>query len=174
VDVDVAVEARPEDVLSGEPLRVGVGDRLLEHGLRVQELTPYIDVGDFGADRVTADEAAFDEQMRIALDEQVILERPRLALVSVAGDVPRLALFVDELPLHARRESGAAAAAQTGRLDHLDDLVGLLPERDLQRVVTLVREIEVEREGIGLFHVLDQHWIHVPYALCPLPFSTTW
>src|SRR5262252_9120260 len=143
VHEDIAVEPGAEDVPAEEPARVGLVDRSLENLLGVQEFTPYIDVGDFRADGVAADGAALDEQVRIPLDEQVILERARLALVGVAGDVARGDFLVDELPLHARREARAAASAEAGRLDHLDDLVRLLAQSDLERAVALVRQIEI-------------------------------
>ena len=98
--------------------------------------------------------------MRIALHQQVIFERARLALVGVADDVARFDLLIDELPLHAGRKPGAAAAAQTRRFDELDDLVGLLAERCLQRVVAAVLQIEVERERVRLAHVFGEDRVH--------------
>src|SRR5262249_8387029 len=118
-------------------------------------------------DRIAADRATLDEQVRVALDEQVILERARLALVGIAGDVAGLDLLVDELPLHPGREARAAAPAETGRLDHLDDLVGLFPERDLLRVVAFVRKVEIERERVRLAHVLCEDRIHPAYPAPP-------
>ena len=57
-------------------------------------------------------------------------------------------LLVDELPLHPRREAGAAASAQARRLHHLDHLVGRDRQRFLQSFVALVLQIEVEREAV--------------------------
>src|SRR3954451_1265800 len=55
----------------------------------------------------------------------------RLALVGVHDDVLGLRVVLrDELPLHAGREAGAAAAAEVGVLDHGDDRVG----RERQRL----------------------------------------
>src|SRR5262249_39646731 len=55
VYVHVAVEAGSEDVLAEKAALVGLVDRALENHLHVVELTPYVDVGDFRADRVAAD-----------------------------------------------------------------------------------------------------------------------
>ena len=89
-------------------------DRVLEDVLHVEELAADVDVGGLRRDRVAADQAPLDQQVRVALHQQVILERARLALVGVADDVLRLRRFlVDELPLEAGREAGAAAAAQS-------------------------------------------------------------
>jgi hypothetical protein len=128
--------------------------------LRVQEFAPYIDVGDLRPDGVAADGATLDKQVRIALDEQVILERARLAFVGVARDIAGFDLLVDELPLHARRETRPAASAKTGGLDDVDDLFGLLAERDLQRGIAVVLDIEIQREGIRLADIFRKNWIH--------------
>ena len=112
--VDVAVEAAAQDVLAKKPGLVGRFDRPLEHLLHVIELAADVDVGDLCADGVAADRASLDDQMRVALHQHVILERARLALVGVAGDVLRLGrVLEDELPLESGREPCPAAAAQS-------------------------------------------------------------
>jgi hypothetical protein len=92
----------------------------------------------------------------------VVFERARLALVRVAGDVTRPAgLLVHELPLHACREARTAATTQTGRLHHLDNLVGRMrSERLLQRVVPAMLQVEVERERVPLANVFREDRIH--------------
>ena len=154
--VDVAVETAAEDVLPEEPGAIGLLDRALERFLHVVELAADVDVGDLGADRVAADRAPFDEQVRIALHEHVILERARLALVSVARDVLRLRrVLEDELPLEPRRESGAATAAQPRRLHLLDDVVRLERQRFPQSLVPArVLHVEVERVRVRLADVI--------------------
>ena len=154
VHVDVAVEAGAEDVLAENPPGVGLVDGALELVLHVEELAANVDVGDLRANGIAANRAPFNQQVRIALDQQMVLEGAGLALVRIARDIAGLGLLVDELPLQSGRESGAAAAAQPRRLHQLDDLVGLLAQRDLQRVVTAVLDIEVQREGIRLADVL--------------------
>ena len=58
----------------------------------------------------------------------------RLALVGVDHDVVRLAVVLrDELPLHAGREAGAAAAAQAGVLDHVMTSSGVIVVSALRR-----------------------------------------
>ena len=112
--VDVAIEAAAQDVLAEIPGLVRRFDLPLEHLLHVVELAADVDVGDLRADGVAADRASLDDQMRVALHQHVILERPRLAFVGVTGDVLRLGrVLEDELPLESGRESCPAAAAQT-------------------------------------------------------------
>ena len=95
----------PITFLPTYPLRVRLFELLLEHVLHVKELAADVDVGDLRADRVARNQAALEEQMRVALHQQVILERAGLALVGVADDVFRLRRVLDdELPLHAGRE----------------------------------------------------------------------
>src|SRR5579862_7902666 len=118
MDVHLAVEASPEDVLADEPGGPGLGQLGLEDLLYVVELAPDVDVGRLGSDGVAADEAPLNEQVRVPLHEHVVLERARLALVGVAADVPGLGrLFVDELPLEPRGEPGAAAAPEARLFD---------------------------------------------------------
>src|SRR5205085_11557420 len=83
----IALESGPQYVLAEKTTVVRVGDRPFEDMLNVQELAADVNVGDFRANRITADGASLDQEMRIALHQQVILESARLAFVGVAGDV---------------------------------------------------------------------------------------
>jgi hypothetical protein len=113
MQVDLAVETRTLDVLSDEAGLPGIVDGLLHGREQVLELTANVDVGGFRSNRVAANHAPLDEHVGIALHQEVILEGTRLALVGVADDELGLRRFlVDELPLEAGREAGAAAAAQ--------------------------------------------------------------
>ena len=158
MDEDVAVEAAAVNVLPQMPGPIRLGQRALERLLHVQELAANVDVGDRRANRIAADGAPFDQQVRVALHQHVVLERAGLALVGVAGDVLRLGrVLEDELPLQARREAGAAAAAQARRLHLLDDVVRLQRQRLAQTLVPArVRQVEVEREGVRLADVVGE------------------
>src|SRR5690606_32859693 len=165
-DVDLAVEAGAEDV-PADVARLASGlDLGLEPALHVVELAADVDVGDLRADRVTRDETALDEQVRVPLHEDVVLEGARLALVGVAADVLRLQrVLLHELPLHAGGEARPAAATQARLLDFLDDVVRLHAERLLQRLITVLPlEIEVERVAVALAHERGQ----VQFHLAPL------
>ena len=139
---------------------VGLLDGGLQDALHVEEFAAYVDVGDLRADRVAANRASLDQQVGIALHQQMVLERARFALVRVARDVARFDLLVDELPFHARRKTRATAATQTGRLDLLDDRVRRLGQRFPERGVSVVLEIEVQREGVRLADVFDEDGVH--------------
>src|SRR6476659_682156 len=99
--------------------------------------------------------------MGIALHQQMVLERARLAFIRVARDVARLLrLAVDELPLHARGEARAASTAQPRRLHDFDDVLRLHRERLPKRLITLMLQVEIEREAVRLADVFFENWIH--------------
>ena len=161
VHVHVAIKARPEDVPAEEPARIRLVDRVLEDVLHVQELAADVDVGDPGADGVAGDRAPFEQQVRIALHQHVVLERARLALVGVAADVLRLGrVLEDELPLQTGWKSGAAAAAKAGILHTLDHVTRLHGRhgRAESFVAAIVLDVEVERERVRLANMLRQDW----------------
>ena len=174
----VAIESAAEDVLPEIAGRVRLLELGLEDLLHVVELAADVDVGDLRADRVAGNRAPFDQQMRVALHQHVILERAGLALVGVAADVFRLRRVLEhELPLHAGREAGAAAAAEAGGLHLLDDVIRLHRQRLAQPfVAALVLGVEVERVRVRLVDVRGQdgligtHFL-LPAAGCPLPAS---
>ena len=74
-------------------------------------------------EREAGDQHAFDQLMRILVNDVAILERARLGFVGVADEIDRLLLVgLDEAPLHAAGKTGAAAAAQAGALHLVHDL----------------------------------------------------
>ena len=102
----------------------------------VVELAADVDVGRLGAEGPARDHAPFEQQVRVALQQHVVLERARLALVGVDAEVLRLRdVLGHEAPLHAGREARAAAPAQPGLLHLLGDLLGRHRQRLLHRLV---------------------------------------
>ncbi len=151
VHVDLAVEIGAQDAAAGIAGGVGFLDGALENMLHVHELAPDVDVGDLGADRVAADEASFEQQVRIALHQHMILERARLALVGIAGEIFRLRRVLQhELPLHAGGKARTAAAAEPGLLHGVDHLIRLHRQSPLEAFVAFVAQVEVERVGTRL------------------------
>ena len=91
----------------------------------MQHLAAHVEERVVAADRVARDDHALDEVLRAGHHERDVLAGPRLGLVRVDDEVARAAVRRgQEAPLHARREAGAAAAAQAGVLDHGDDVTG--------------------------------------------------
>ena len=90
-------------------------------GMRI--LGTQIDVALRGADCDARDRHALDQHERIAFHQHAVGERSRIAFVGIAGDVLLLRRLIEHrLPFDAGRKRGAAAAAQTGLRDRLDDL----------------------------------------------------
>ena len=83
-----------------------------------------VDVGLVGPHGVRPDEHALEYRVRVALQDCPVHERAGVALVGVADDVLLVPGGVmAELPLEPGREPGAAAPAQAGPLDRVDDLL---------------------------------------------------
>ena len=99
-----------------------------------------IDVAPGRADRDARDRHALDEQEGIAFHDHAVGKRAAVALVGVADDVLLLAhrRVVDRLPLDAGREASAAAAAQAGLGDFIDDFDRLHAESAFQALVAVV------------------------------------
>src|SRR5712692_1583124 len=62
--------------------------------------------------------------MRVAFHEMPVLEDGRLALFRIDDDVAGNWEVARRAPLSTGRKVGTAAAAQVGRLDGVDDLIG--------------------------------------------------
>ncbi len=168
VHKDVEIDARAEDVLADEAARVSVGNGLLHDLDQVAIFAAQIDVAGLRADRERGDHHAFNDGVRIVLEDEAVFAGAGLALVTVAQHVLRLGrLLGHERPLHAGRKSRAAAAAQVRLLHLVDDGVGRHAERFLQRLVAVELEIAVER---GRAHAKalgdDLHFIGMGDQVC--------
>src|SRR6266478_3797076 len=70
------------------------------------------------------DKHSFNKEMRQIRHDEAVFDRAGLAFIGVADDVfHRVALFADEIPLHAGRKSGAAHTAKFRSLELSDDIV---------------------------------------------------
>ncbi len=111
MDVDVEVEAAPENVLPEVPFRVRLVDRRLELTDRSVVLAADVDVGRVNPHRPAADDDPLDELVRIENENFAVLERSRLAFVRVDAQVLGLVhVLRNEAPLHPRGETRAAAS----------------------------------------------------------------
>ena len=85
-----------------------------------------------GAHHIAADNHAFQQRVRIALDLVAVHVCAGIALVCVADDVFLVGLGLgQEIPFVAGQESGAAAAAKLRRLELLDDAFRTAVDKDL-------------------------------------------
>jgi hypothetical protein len=102
-----------------------------------------------GIDGESRDQTAFDERMRIVFHQHAVFAGAGLAFVGIDDDVLGLGRSArDETPLHAGGEAGAAAAAQVGSFDLVDDL-GRGHLRSFEKgLVAVGRKIGVDGGGV--------------------------
>ena len=142
VEEDVEVVSRSAGVATDEAGGVGLVDGLVEDDGLVEVFATDVDVGGTGAHGVTGEEAALDELVRVLSHDLPILAGAGLGLVGVDDKEggPTVGLLGHEGPLEAGGEAGAAAAAEAGVLDLLDDPVGSLPHDLLGHLVVSALE----------------------------------
>jgi len=138
-------DARAPDVLSEQPLFVGLLDGPADGPDVLHELAADVDVALLRADGVAGKDHPLDDLVRVDEHQLVVLERARLGLVGVADEVARLrGVFRHEAPLHAGGEPGAAPAAQSRVLDDFDEFVRGHPEGFVERAVAAVVEVRCD------------------------------
>jgi hypothetical protein len=113
-DFKVKVEIGAEDVVSQKAelsrLRNGEVERL--HRQRIFRAA--VNVAVTCANRVRADDHAFDHRMRIAFKHAAVHERARVAFIGITDHIFGAVLYLTgETPFASRREARAAASAQT-------------------------------------------------------------
>src|SRR4051812_5216392 len=109
-------------------------------------------------ERVRGYRHAFDQQVRLALKQQAVFERARLAFVGVTEQVSRLAgVLSDEAPLHPRGESRAAAPAQPARLHFFGDGRRLHLQGLLKRLVAAALAITFESGFAGRVNICENY-----------------
>ena len=152
VDINVQVEARTENVFSKKTF----GFRLLDgfpNDLRgLWKFAADVDVGEVDIRREGGDGEAFDQLVRILVQDVAVLESAGLGFVAIDDDVVGLAVVVfDEAPLGTGREARSTASAEVGGLDHIDDLAGLHAERLFEGLVAAVGEVGLDVRRVAGF-----------------------
>lgn len=146
---DLEVEARTEHVGADEAPLVGLGERLGDPLGTERELAADVDERGVALDGERADHHALDELVRVALEEHVVLEGGRLALVGVDAEVPGEDAGRQERPLLARTEPGPAPTPQPRGLDLLlADLRGGHAERPAQALVATRGQVALDGVGV--------------------------
>ncbi len=144
--LDVEVEAAPEDVVPQKAHLAGLADRDLEALDGEGVFRADVDVALVRAHGVAADDHRLEDGVGIALQGRAVHVRAGVALVRVADHVLlSLGLLGGRLPLDAGGEPGAAAAAEA-RLLHLgDNLLGRhLEEHLLERLVAVAGDVVLD------------------------------
>ena len=142
MDVDFEVEAGAEDVLAKEPVGLGFGDGLLQDFRAEREFATDVEVGQMHIEREGGDDHPFDQLVRILVDDVAVFERAGLGFVGVADEIDRLGLAgADEPPFDAARETRAAASAQGGGFDFVDDVAGSHRDGFFEIVIPAVAQV---------------------------------
>ena len=132
VDHEVEGVLGAEDALAEVALGVGLLDGRLEDVGLVRVLAADEDEALVGPGGDRADDAALDQQVRVLLHQQPVLERAGLGLVGVAAEELVHRALGDEAGLLAHGEAGAAAAAQPGLLELVSTSSGAMSSSALR------------------------------------------
>ena len=126
---------------------------------RQRVLVAYVDVGPRGAYSETLDDQTFDYLMGVAFVQGAVFEYVGLAFVRVADDVlGSLTRLAPAVPLDARREARASAAAQARICDRLDHFVRAHIEQNaLEGFVAATSDIVVYRFGVNVAQVAGNY-----------------
>ncbi len=139
-----------QNVLTQQAVLVALLDGELEplDGQRV--FGAAVDVTLVRAHGVAGDGHAFDDAVRIALQDAAVHECSGVAFVGVADGVLDATWgLATQLPFQAGEEASATAAAQAGALGLLNHLIRRhLCERLAQRGIALARDVLVNAFGI--------------------------
>src|SRR6185503_18842052 len=88
---DIEIEIGSEDFLSQKPFRLRLAQRLVQDAISQREFSPDVDEREVTIDGIGGDDHAFDQLVRVALENHAILAGARLTFIGVAAEVCRLA-----------------------------------------------------------------------------------
>ena len=124
--------------------------RRLEDPVGPDILETKVDVGGARPGGEARDQDALEELVGVPLHQVAVVEGRRLALVGVDAHERFFPILGKKRPLQAAREAGAAAAAELGILDQVDDRVGRHGREGLAgRLVAAARFINLQRMAVG-------------------------
>ena len=143
--INVEVEARTENIFTEEAFGFCLLDGFPNNLRGLGKFAADVDVGEVDIRREGGDGEAFDQLVRILVQDVAVLESAGLGFVAIDDDVVGLAVVVfDEAPLGTGREARSTASAEVGGLDHIDDLAGLHGERLFEGLVAAVGEVGLD------------------------------
>ena len=148
--LNVEVEAAVQNIHSQQPVLARLFNGPVEPAYRQRILGAHINNSISRAHHICADHHAFQQRMRIALNLVAVHVSAGIAFIGVADDVLRVGLGLgQEIPLIAGEEARAAAPAQPGGLDLLDDSICAAVDQHLvERLVAAHRNVLLNVRGI--------------------------
>ena len=118
---------------------------------------PDVEEAGLGADGVAADQHPLQDGVRVALQDAAVHVGARVALVAVADDEVLVGLrLAGQLPLQPDREACAAPAAQAGRLQLVDHLLGRHAGQDAGQAL-VAAAVQVLVDFLGVDHAAVAH-----------------
>ena len=122
--MNIKIEAGAENILAKQAVLAGLPDGHLQAVDSDGIFGADINVALIGADGIGRDGHGLKHDVRIALQHRAVHESAGIAFVGIAKDILLVRLVGSrKAPLDAGREAAAAAPAQAGVLDGLDDLL---------------------------------------------------
>ena len=124
IDMHMEIETGAEDVLAQESIFLQYGNGMLQPRYRVRILRTHINIAVLCAYRIGRQHHTFDQTVGITFHNGAVHECSGVALVAVTYHIVNRVCLTGYLnPLLACREAAAAAAAQSGLVYFLDDLI---------------------------------------------------
>src|SRR5450830_7667 len=142
--VQLEAEVGAEDVVAKETCCTRFFQRFFKTQIRVEDFAVDVVVADRDAHRITADDHAFDQRVRVITNDVAVFECARFAFIAVANEVfLTWELTRHEAPLQAGREASTAAATQAGSLQFSDDLFrsDVFSEDALERFIAATLDV---------------------------------
>ena len=154
MDIEVEIDATSGDVAAQQTRLVGLAQGALKAGDRLVKLAPDVVVAHGSANAVTRDGHALDQLMRVVAQDVTVLAGARLALVRIADQVLLARVLAGhKAPLEARREAGPAPPTQIGKLQLIDDVVGIRPLPQDFLPLAIAADAAIGRQGPRLIQM---------------------
>ena len=181
MQVDLVIIAGAAGILADQAGRIGLLDRGLEVLRLVIEFTADIDVAGARPHADAGQQAALQQFVRVVTQDVAIFAGARLALIGIDDEVGRpVALLRHERPFEPGRETGAAAAAQPGLFDLVDDPVAAF-EDHVASAVPIAPTAGAGKPPIAIVVevgeypvAVSQHRRHLRQELRRLALRSTW
>jgi len=123
-DFEFEIKFAPEDFFPEEAGVTAAADLFAEDFFLQMILVADVENAALRASDNAGDEHAFNQEMRQMRHDEAVFDRAGLAFIGVADDVFHgVALFADEIPLHAGGKSSSAHAAKFRSLELSEDVV---------------------------------------------------
>ena len=124
MNIKLHVESRTENIFAEKVVLPRFFDGALEDFRAFGKFSAYVDVRRPGVERVTRNQHAFEQLVRIFMNDVAILERARLGFIGVTNQIDRpFFVRLDKAPFQAAGKPGPTATAQPGVFHFVDNVL---------------------------------------------------